>query len=370
MIASTGGNGATVVSFDAGRTWETINIQLAAFRGGWFDETTGRFWLCGAAGGQHRAVWHSVDGITWTEIISAAEGGFVDILAVGDDIFATAQISGAWSVFRNTISGGGSIWWYQLLGSHDSWSDTPHLARWNGSVRIAIGTALWSSADLSTWTNAATPTALNSFATDGKIVSALGSEVPSAANGNRIYYSRDQGATWKVVRVSPENTTWAQTDAIVSVWDDNAKCFRFAAWGPTRIISLGDPSVLDIWHRCRVSYLKTQTLHAETYDWAGVYDADVVVSMLLDAKDGIDTEYEQARIDWMTKQARFATLKVEFADIVEQLSLTAFQRIAIPRQRLEDSLLAGNVPTYGLLTKAEPDPMTGISTIEIIMPPL
>ena len=72
----------------------------------------------------------------------------------------------------------------------------------------------------------------------------------------------------------------------------------------------------------------------------------------------------------MTKQARFATLKVEFADIVEQLSLTAFQKIAIPRQRLEDSLLAGNVPTYGLLTSADPDPMTGISKIEIIMPPL
>ena len=154
------------------------------------------------------------------------------------------------------------------------------------------------------------------------------------------------------------------------MWDDSAKCFRFAAWGPTRIIALGDPSVLDIWLRCRASYLKTQTLHAETYDWAGVYDADVIVSMLLDAKDGIDTEYQQSRIDWMTKQARFATLKVEFANIVEQLSLTAFQRIPIPRQRLEDSLLAGNVPTYGLLTKVEPDPMTGISTIEIIMPPL
>jgi hypothetical protein len=137
-----------------------------------------------------------------------------------------------------------------------------------------------------------------------------------------------------------------------------------------RIIALGDPSVLDIWHRCRASYIKTQTLHSETYDWAGVYDADVIVSMLLDAKDGIDTEYQQSRIDWMTKQARFATLKVEFSDIVEQLSLTAFQKIAIPRQRLEDSLLAANIPTYGLLTSVDPDPMTGISTIETIMPPL
>ncbi len=38
----------------------------------------------------------------------------------------------------------------------------------------------------------------------------------------------------------------------------------------------------------------------------------MVVSMLLDAKDGIDPEYEQSRIDWITKQARFAKLKVEF----------------------------------------------------------
>ena len=64
------------------------------------------------------------------------------------------------------------------------------------------------------------------------------------------------------------------------------------------------------------------------------------------------------------------TVKVEHADIVEQLSYAAFQRIQIPRQRLEDSQLAANVPTYGLLTKFDPDPMTGISTLEIMMPPL
>jgi len=226
---------------------------------------------------------------------------------------------------------------------------------------------LWSSSDLSAWTNVTTPASLQAFATDGKIVSALASEL---AGGNYVYYSSDQGATWKTVQISPEGATWASTGSMISIWDDNTKCFRFSGWGPTRIVALGDPSVLDIWRRCRASYIKTQTLHSETYDWAGVYDADVVVSMLLDTQDGIDAEYQQSRIDWMTKQARFATLKVEFSDIVEQLSLTAFQKIAIPRQRLEDSLLAGNIPTYGLLTKVDPDPMTGISTIEIIMPPL
>lgn len=356
-------------STDAGRTWATIATFVGAtIQGGWFDATSDGFWLCGKDSLGAAAVWYSTNAVTWTKISALGFVSVPSVVASGDNILIAGQNSeGKWLAAINTISGGGSIW-ADLSISHAGWSVQPFLGRWNGSFRVSVGTTLYSSVDLSTWTSVATPAPLQAFATDGTVVVGISPDA-SAETGSRIAYSRDQGATWKLLRVSPENAAWAFLNPI-NIWDDSAKCFRFSEWGPTRIIALGDPSVLDIWLRCRASYLKTQTLHAETYDWAGVYDADVVVSMLLDAKDGIDTEYQQSRIDWMTKQARFATLKVEFADIVEQLSLTAFQRIAIPRQRLEDSLLASNIPTQGLLTSVDPDPMTGISTIEIIMPPL
>ena len=172
-----------------------------------------------------------------------------------------------------------------------------------------------------------------------------------------------------MVQVSPEGVIWGGTPYGSLIWDATYFCFRSSHFSG-KLIALGDPSLLDIWLQCRAAYVKTSTLHSETYDFAGIYDAAVVVSMLLDAEDGIDTEYQRTRLEWMTQQARFATVKVEHADIVEQLSYAAFQRIQIPRQRLEDSQLAANVPTYGLLTKFDPDPMTGISTLEIMMPPL
>lgn len=372
MIASTGGNGATVVSFDAGRTWEAISIQLAAFSGGWFDETTGRFWLCGADGGQYRAVWHSVDGITWTEIISAAEGIFVDILAVGDDIFATAQISGTWAVLRNTISGGGTIWSFLQLGGDDGWTDAPHLARWNGSVRIAIGTTLWSSADLSIWTSAAMPVPATRFATDTVVVLAFAHD---SAEGNHLHYSRNQGATWKSIRISPEGALWAEQDVGGSlIWDDGSKCFRAASWGPARIIALGDPSVLDIWLRCRASCLaNSNTIATATYKMPGLYDSFELLRWLLDCKDGTDSEYEQARIDWITKGARFVTLRGKYSSIVDQISVAAGLPITIPRKILTYSGNAANIPTTGIVSKAThhlSGDDKGLSEIEIIMPPL
>lgn len=358
------------ISADAGRTWPIMSaLNASLIFGGWYDEAVNRFWLCGANASGLAAIWYSEDGSTWTEIdlsngVSTFTGTVTSVCAVGSSIILTFRTS-AYYVWASTDLGAS---WTTVSALPQGEGVELFLGRWNSIFRVAVGTTLYSSSDLSAWASVATPAPLQAFATDGAVVVGISPDA-GAGTGSRIAYSRDHGATWKLLRVSPENTAWAILNPI-SIWDDENKCFRLSAWGPNRLIALGDPSVLDIWLQCRASYIKTQTLHTETYDWAGVYDADVVVSMLLDAKDGIDAEYQQSRIDWMTKQARFATLKVEFADIVEQLSLTAFQKIAIPRQRLEDSLLAGNVPTYGLLTSVEPDPMTGISTIETIMPPL
>lgn len=372
MVASAGGNLATVVSFDAGRTWDSINIMVATFRGGWFDATTRRLWLCGSLGGQYRCAWYSTDGTAWTQIASAAEGAFVDIEAIGDNIFATAQNASSelWSIFANTISGG-TIWSYLQLGSHTDWYDRPHFARWDGLARIAIGSNLWSSSDLSTWTSVATPAPLQAFATDGKVVSALVSE---SAGGNHVYYSRDQGLTWKAVQISPEGMTWVSTGSMISIWDDNAKCFRLSWWGPARIVALGDPSVLDIWHRCRASCLaNSNTIATATYKMPGLYDSFELLRWLLDCKDGTDSEYEQARIDWITKGARFVTLRGRYSSIVDQLSVAAGLPITIPRKILTYSGNAANIPTTGIVSKAThhlSGDDKGLSEIEIIMPPL
>jgi len=173
--------------------------------------------------------------------------------------------------------------------------------------------------------------------------------------------------------VSPENTAWAFLNPI-NIWDDNTKCFRLSGWGPARIIALGDPSVLDIWHRCRASCLaNSNTIATATYKMAGLYDSFELLRWLLDCKDGTDSEYEQARIDWITKGARFVTLRGKYSSIVDQISVAAGLPITIPRKILTYSGNAANIPTTGIVSKAThhlSGDDKGLSEIEIIMPPL
>ena len=93
----------------------------------------------------------------------------------------------------------------------------------------------------------------------------------------------------------------------------------------------------------------------------------------MDCKDGTDSEYQQARIDWITKGARFVTLRGRYSSIVDQLSVAAGLLITIPRKILTYSGNAANIPTTGIVSKAThhlSGDDKGLSEIEIIMPPL
>lgn len=365
------------LSADAGRTWALAETMTGVIIfGAYYDSTTSRFWICGKDADGNAAVWYATYGNAWTKIIATGDAlSARSVLAVGDDIFITVQISGAWSIFHNTISGGGSIWALQRLGSHDSWPDAPCLAYWGGKIRIAIGPILWSSSDFSAWVSVPLPASMTAFATDGKVVSAVTLNTGTFVDGTRIAYSRDQGATWRIVRVSSEGTAWTQPtySASAFIWDDDAYCFRFAAWGPTRIIALGDPSVLDVWIQCREAYLATSTLATDTFDKRGLYDASELVRWLLDCKDGTDTEYQQPFIKWITRPARFVIVRGKYQSIVDQLSVAAGLPITIPRKMLTYSGYDQNLPTRGIVSKAThtlSGTDAGLSEIEIIMPPL
>lgn len=366
------GNVVVTRSIDAGRTWSTSSptaLAGATIPERWYDADSQRFWLCGSLPSDGSSLWYSSDGITWTHISAESSiGSRASRIAASGDLLVVSAAPDTWGIWVSINLGST---WVRTTALPQTGAIEPFLGRWDGAFRVAIGNTLYSSSDLSTWTNVSAPAALQAFATDGAVVTALASE---SAGGNHVYYSRDQGATWRAVQISLEGFTWASTGALAAIWDDKSKCFRFSGWGPTRLIALGDPSVLDIWHRCRASCLaNSETIATATYKTPGLYDSSELLRWLLDCKDGTDSEYQQARIDWITKGARFVTLRGKYSSIVDQLSVAAGLPITIPRKILTYSGNAANIPTTGIVSKTThhlSGDDKGLSEIEIIMPPL
>ena len=371
-FAYASGNVVVARSIDAGRTWSTSSpaaLAGATIPGSWYDADSQRFWLCGSLSGGGASLWYSSDGITWTHISAELSiGSRANRIAASGNLLVVSAAPDTWGIWVSTNLG---ATWTRTPALPQTGIAEPFLGRWNGAFRVAVGTTLYSSPDLSAWTSISAPAALQAFATDGAVVSALAVE---SSGGNHVYYSRDQGATWRAVQISPEGATWASTGALAAIWDDNEKCFHFSDWGPKRIVALGDPSVLDIWHRCRASCLaNSNAIATATYKTPGLYDSSELLRWLLDCKDGTDSEYQQARIDWITKGARFVTLRGRYSSIVDQLSVAAGLPITIPRKILTYSGNAANIPTTGIVSKAThhlSGDDKGLSEIEIIMPPL
>lgn len=333
--------------------------------GAWYDATTGRLWCCGKDANNIGSMWYTTDGSNWTLIWPTVGGNGIagaieDVRAVGDQLLMSYHhAANGWTIATSTDLGeSGTAYAWQPLSM-------PFLSYWDGKFRVAWGTQLYSSSDLSAFTNSNLPIAATGFATDGKGV-VWG--IASADEYYRTIYSRDNGSTWKIIPFGVDSGMANQA----IIWDVNAMTFRVANYRP-QVMSLGDPSVLDIWLRCREASLATSTLATDTFDKRGLYDASELVRWLLDCKDGTDAEYQQPFIKWITRPARFVIVRGKYQSIVDQLSVAAGLPITIPRKMLTYSGYDQNLPTRGIISKAThtlSGTDAGLSEIEIIMPPL
>ena len=333
--------------------------------GAWYDATTGRLWCCGKDANNIGSAWYTTDGgSNWTLIWPTVGGNGIagaieDIRAVGNKLLVSYQHAvNGWTIATSTDLGeSGTAYAWQPLSM-------PFLSYWDKKFRVAWGAHLYSSSDLLTFTDSAIPLAATNFATDGKgVVWGVGAD-----DYYRTIYSRDNGATWKIIPFAVDSGM----PCLAVIWDANAWTFRVSNYRP-QVMSLGDPSLLDIWLRCREAYLATSTLATDTFDKRGLYDASELVRWLLDCKDGTDTEYQQPFIKWITRPARFVIVRGRYQSIVDQLSVAAGLPITIPRKMLTYSGYDQNLPTRGIISNAThtlSGTDAGLSEIEIIMPPL
>lgn len=363
-LANNGGTVNAWTSTDGGITWARVSALESHYGpvSAAYSVATSKLWIAfvPGTGTVVVATWDgsssptgilSVSGATSARVVAAAGYAVVAISGSSGGAGYHGTTPGAMSVVLSSTSYG-----YEAVGYWDGhfWVTT------SGDPTCLIIKLTPEGSRVGSYN---LPARIRSMATDGNgVVAGI------RPDGPEWVYSRDNGATW--AKVSLGGYAY-QTSIGDMVWDDDNSQFVTSNFGRARMVALGDPSLLDIWQQCRAAYLATGgTAHSETYDWRGLYEASEVISWLLDHKDGIDLEWQCARLAWLTRQARFLTLEVEYASVVNQLSCTAFLPIAIPRQRIGDCGEDSNIPTTGLITKAEHNIITGESSIEIMLPPL
>ena len=150
-------------------------------------------------------------------------------------------------------------------------------------------------------------------------------------------------------------------------WDAEHK--QFLITGGASVLALGDPSLIDIWSQCHASYLHYNIVASKAFKWRGLHDPDEIIHWMLDCKDGIDSDTQATRLEWMIKPAWYYTLHAGYDSISDQLSCRPGCIITVPRQRLEASSYGANVPVRCLVTKVSNDVMTGKSSIQVVIPP-
>lgn len=362
-------------SLDSGRSIFQMDGEGMVVRDSRYDASSTTFWQCGSGwstqmnGRGYATVWHAQDvsvtsGVPWAtlSIPMTSKGCAYEVAPhAGTCVASVLDDAGIWMIWAYD-----GTTWTQPPSLPQSGSVQPHVAYWGGKFRVAVGSTLWSSEDLVAWSSVVLPFACTSFSVGADdVVTAVG------IGGTRIGYSRDSGATWRLLSCPIATSTTAQSGLI---WDADA--LRYCLWneGTAVILALGDPSVLDIWHRCRASYLANSgTIATATYKMPGLYDSSELVRWLLDCKDATDSEYEQERINWITRGARFVTVRGRYSSIAAQLTVMAGQPMTIPRRILTYSGHGANLPATGIVCKAEhklSGADKGLSEIELILPPL
>lgn len=361
-------------STDYGRSWAPITtINGTAVSGGalsgiaissWYDSVEGALWLGGQSSTGYATIYKTTNGASVTTmyvtVSSANLSGVVQCIAAKQQPSAgvtniAVGVSGQTALLASAETGAANTW-YAKAGVPMS----QHIQYFNGAFRIFSGNTMYASINLIDWGTATTTYSFSNSATsvDGKIIVGF---VDSA----NFWYSRDAGNNWALINWMTDEYAGAPG----WLWDDQRSCFICPTIVNTTIFSVGDPAVYQLWITCRNAYLAHGVINSSTYDWKSIYNADNVIDMLL-VQDGIDGTVEAARINWICKQPRYVEMSVNYSNVATQLSVSSAQRIVIPRQRLQDAGLDNNVPTYGIISSVQHNIKTGVSTLQIAMPPI
>ena len=362
-------------STDYGRSWNPIaTINGTAVTGGalsgivissWFDDVNNVLYLGGQSATGYAQIYMTTNGTDFSTINIAPSstnlsGAVYSIAVRGNptsNIAIAVGITGQ-SALLASAQGGAAGTWYAKTGVPSS----QHIQYFNGHYRIfdsSINT-MWSSENLIDWDSAVTTYSFSNSAesADGKIIIGY-------VNAGDFWYSRDSGTSWQLI-------TWDSDEYSSTpgwLWDDYRSCFICPTILHTTIFSVADPAVYQLWQTCRAAYLASGVINSQSYDWSSVYNADDIIDML-NVRDGIDDSIQARRIEWLCRQPRYLEIKVNYQNVGNQLSVSSGQRIVIPRQRLEDSGLNDHIPTYGIITSVNHNIKSGVTKLQIGMPPV
>jgi hypothetical protein len=206
FLATGTNNGNIIRTTDAGTTWTLLGSTIA--NNSVLCNGTGKFWVAAGDGG---SIWHSTDGLTWTQSGQSVPAGWTygaRRVAWNGHIFAILAYG-----FANQclISSDGLTWTLKSL---------PVSAAWNGLVCDSLGLWVTAAGDghvaLSgqlgiLWLGQPTvaPFGFRDLAVIDDIWVAVGNLIPG------IVYSRDRGASWRQVLVGDHRTAsgWSRVIA-------------------------------------------------------------------------------------------------------------------------------------------------------------